>query len=67
MPSQPPSKGPKRPSSSAPDSPAPRRVAAVPLPSVPPITPLVSGTGEVGLGMAVGTGSGGDRHRASGG
>ena len=66
MPSQPPPKGPKRPSPPAPapaSTPAPptnrRATAAVPLPSVPSITPVASGSGDVGLGVAVEGGSGG--------
>ncbi|AGA28983.1 hypothetical protein [Singulisphaera acidiphila] len=62
MPSQPPPKGPKRPSPPASVSTPPtqrRATAAVPLPSIPPITPVASPSGELGLGVAVDGGSGG--------
>jgi hypothetical protein len=53
MPSQPPPKGPKRPS---PPAAPPKRQAAVSLPS---ITPVASTSGDVGLGVAVESGAGG--------
>jgi len=56
MPSQPP-KGPKP--SASPAKPTPRRQAGVGLPSIPPITPVATPSGEVGLGVAVGSGDGG--------
>lgn len=50
MPAQTPSKGPKQP---APERrPSPRPVA-VPLPSIPPITPVPTASGDVSLGVAV--------------
>src|SRR4051812_5487123 len=71
MPPQPPPKGPKRPAPTAPPTPpkaatrpaparpVPNRSAAIPLPAVPPVTPVSSPSGDVGLGVAVEAGGGG--------
>lgn len=70
MPPQPPPKGPKRPAPAPPPPakatnrppagrPPASRQAAVPLPAAPPVTPVSSASGDIGLGVAVEAGSGG--------
>jgi hypothetical protein len=71
MPPQPPPKGPKRAAPAPPARPGNRpapattpakagnRPAAVPLPAAPPVTPVASNSGDIGLGVAVEAGGGG--------